>query len=1505
MEEVRMEAKTSQFKTKVKDWFTIQRIRLTNFMKEHKYVSAAIGVFLMSSILGIIAFAADDQYAGKVSVSGSVIVKDTSSSSDTDITKIKSFDTMVLDIPYKLSVDNPPAEPIIREKVIIEATYAEGVDANWIINSDDANYEIDTANRKLTATVYNVRVAEQQKQSFYLKVNNMANGSQVKVSVRIKESTAADFVSLGEKSVAVESKKVDLTARIISGTAYKNADFTGGRYAPYGILVGFDKGQLIENNSLRGIYFDPSVTLTMEAYQTVNGNTSQIELETNNKYFGLYDKALNLFNAPHYVYDYTDLSVFNSGVVESLKTTSGGTGEVTETVSQDLYLVGSKTVELKLNQAYTEQGIKTSENGAVICKTTSGACKRTITNEAGEEVTATNMVKTAGTYKVSYEYKGNKTTTTANRTVVVKETQTIPSETQTLNEVVYTLLGDKNMTVTVGEKFTDPGVSPSAHAGQERETIIRKDGDDTPLPTIDTTTTGTYTITYTITDSTLPEGENSITFERTVTVVEEQPVGLIKSATVKASTIYLGVGANFNTPKITINDRSVDCNEANKCSVKYYDASGTNETTINTSKAGSYVARYQVTDDNGFVIVVESTINIQVKYELKITGIKTNGTYYTTGNFLAFGSYYVTAKSPRETGVTADIAVNLKVGNVTSDPITNQNVSEGTKTNRLTFNSDASGTLSTHSENDYISYGEEVILRSLFTYSADGDNNIGTLTTRVPVNVASSDAPNPTAPFTMVEYAANVEEGEKPYYVNETMADAITVKYFGCEMDEAATSCKGNPTSYDTFEAFNDASKTNERLKLAYLEYTATGVKPGTRIDFRIRLKANVGNQSGKVSLSSNSTYDGKTTSSSSSINITAFKARTKVLIGDSEQDTIIDGANVNTSTWSIYPTVSLPAELVSTNAAGINDLDEITITVTLPSGVNLVYNENYMRPTVSGRTLTYVIKGKKVNDWIEPIYFDTSYDISIPSGTKLDVSVEIQATSNKISDSSSKELRTTTRSVTYQNSEVVSYGQYTPYTAIAKNTAFDVTTKLYNNSSANQSNLDVVTLLPYNDVSNEDNTFTGTYTISNVPSGALCTTALPSIISNTDKLLSGDEITWEDCTKYATQKYVGVTAIRVNGISLTPGRTHEHTIKITPSGNKTDDSYEVNSYLLIDSGGKRVVKNIKPIRVTVVSKKITGTVWEDFDANGIMDPDEKKVSGVTMKLYKSETGELVTTATSDEKGNYALTDLDPGKYYVVAEYNTAKYGLSPYQASYDKSISSAFTVDKEGGSVVTPEEPTTPEETEPNEPNPDEENPEKPDEDILDEKPVETPTSIVKTEDIEVTNNTTTISNINLGLALRKIYAVKLNKYITRTVVTNRLGIPSVNEYGNVTLAKLDVKDLANLSIKVVYTLELENVGYYPGYIYKVKDYIPDGMTFNPNYEENKGWTVNDNGYAENRTLASELIRGGEKKYLTIAYDISRKEAGSFINYAAVDDDDLQILTVAGDEISGGSENE
>mgnify|MGYP002621082905 CR=1 FL=1 len=105
---------------------------------------------------------------------------------------------------------------------------------------------------------------------------------------------------------------------------------------------------------------------------------------------------------------------------------------------------------------------------------------------------------------------------------------------------------------------------------------------------------------------------------------------------------------------------------------------------------------------------------------------------------------------------------------------------------------------------------------------------------------------------------------------------------------------------------------------------------------------------------------------------------------------------------------------------------------------------------------------------------------------------------------------------------------------------------------------------------------------------------------------------------------------------------------------------------------------SFKNALLEVVDKEITGVVWEDFNFDGIMDSDESKISAVSLKLYNSS-DELLQTTTPDDKGKYVFTGLSEGSYYVVAEFNTDKYGLtnSPSDNFYDKSRLSVFKAEK------------------------------------------------------------------------------------------------------------------------------------------------------------------------------------------------------------------------------------
>ena len=72
---------------------------------------------------------------------------------------------------------------------------------------------------------------------------------------------------------------------------------------------------------------------------------------------------------------------------------------------------------------------------------------------------------------------------------------------------------------------------------------------------------------------------------------------------------------------------------------------------------------------------------------------------------------------------------------------------------------------------------------------------------------------------------------------------------------------------------------------------------------------------------------------------------------------------------------------------------------------------------------------------------------------------------------------------------------------------------------------------------------------------------------------------------------------------------------------------------------------------------------------------------------------------------------------------------------------------------------------------------------------------------------------NIDLGLRVRQVFDVSVNKYITNVTVTSNKGVES-HDYDNKKQVRLDLRNLKNTSFKVVYTIELENTKYFPGTI-------------------------------------------------------------------------------------------
>jgi fimbrial isopeptide formation D2 family protein/uncharacterized repeat protein (TIGR01451 family) len=62
---------------------------------------------------------------------------------------------------------------------------------------------------------------------------------------------------------------------------------------------------------------------------------------------------------------------------------------------------------------------------------------------------------------------------------------------------------------------------------------------------------------------------------------------------------------------------------------------------------------------------------------------------------------------------------------------------------------------------------------------------------------------------------------------------------------------------------------------------------------------------------------------------------------------------------------------------------------------------------------------------------------------------------------------------------------------------------------------------------------------------------------------------------------------------------------------------------------------------------KLGNFVWEDLNHNGVQDPGEPGISGVTVNLYKADGTTLVSTTTTTDGGAYLFDNLIPGGYIV------------------------------------------------------------------------------------------------------------------------------------------------------------------------------------------------------------------------------------------------------------------
>jgi PKD repeat protein len=204
----------------------------------------------------------------------------------------------------------------------------------------------------------------------------------------------------------------------------------------------------------------------------------------------------------------------------------------------------------------------------------------------GQEIITGNVnINIVGTYEVKYsitDASGNNST--VKRVIIVRDTK----------EPVITLVGNNNVTHEVGTRFIDSGVTLSDNYYSEaelRKVLVVQNN-------VDTSTLGTYTVVYTLTD---PSGNGPVTITRTV-IVEDSKAPLV---TLNGDNPYFMEGkTKFIDPGVTIMD-NYDKNLTD------WDTSGTFYATFPDGFAttlDTFDVIYYVTDASGNAAQVTRTV---------------------------------------------------------------------------------------------------------------------------------------------------------------------------------------------------------------------------------------------------------------------------------------------------------------------------------------------------------------------------------------------------------------------------------------------------------------------------------------------------------------------------------------------------------------------------------------------------------------------------------------------------------------------------------------------------------------------------------------------------------------------------------------------------------------------------------------------------------------------------------------------------------------------------------
>ena len=271
----------------------------------------------------------------------------------------------------------------------------------------------------------------------------------------------------------------------------------------------------------------------------------------------------------------------------------------------------------------------------------------------------------------------------------------------------------------------------------------------------------------------------------------------------------------------------------------------------------------------------------------------------------------------------------------------------------------------------------------------------------------------------------------------------------------------------------------------------------------------------------------------------------------------------------------------------------------------------------------------------------------------------------------------------------------------------------------------------------------------------------------------------------------------------------------------------------------------------TIVTYSISGKVWFDKNKDGIKGAEESGKQSVVVYLFKAtndggiDIASKLQNTVTDDNGEYVFKGVEEGNYIVVFDYATNLYNVTKYQVSTARSNENSDVVSK--NLTLNGE------------------------------------TSIYGLTDVLTVSNSSLI-NIDMGLIEKNEFDLSLEKKISEVTVKNDEGTKTYN-YEDSTNAKLEIKSkyYKSTTLELTYKIIVKNEGEVPGYVNKIVDYMPEGMTID--FNNSPGWYQSqDGGLYYTGLVGKEITPGGtEEVILKLKKSLADGNAEKIVNSAEI----------------------